>query len=510
MKNILKRLAVLLLVLTIVFSMTSCEIVFEILDILLSEDYFEEETREVEILADENRVIDPENPYSSLHSGYNFIPASNDGYVWKVKSYYDIDRAFDYAVANLLESVTIDFGSLIYGYSDVPDFFKNAYLKNDNKEMEHVNRYNYSYEGSVATFSFEYDVDTASFGTSQTKENTYENYRNGNMLLRDAADGEATRSENFDNFAINKNNNGEMAVYNSESLWWALEHNYLPVFPAKNTKAEAFYEKAKSILRKIINDDMTDYEKTLAIFEYLVDVVAYDYDAYEEIEDGDTNNVCFFLEGVFEYNRAVCDGKSKAFVMLCRMEGIECLRDFGESTSGGAGHAWNYVKIDGVWYMVDTTAGDAGVIFAEDGAKAEIVDYSYFLCAVNTYKPGYTRGKTYIYSGIWDSTLKGNNNNASIASQYYNRCDLDKYNDFYINSYDELDYIVDGLVALIDVEDDVKYTLKFDPGVTVTLSNVHTYINEALDGDDLDFAVYNYTESGYFLIIFTEKEVKSR
>ena len=506
MKKILKRLSVLLLVLTMVFSMTSCEIVFEILDVLLGDDYLDEEPREVEVLADENRVIDPENPYSSLHSGYNIIPASGDGYIWEVESCYEIDRVFDYAIANLLESVTIDFGSLVYGYSDASDFFKNAYLKNAKKEMEHINRYNYSYEGSIATFNFEYDTDTASFRTPISEENTYENYINGNMLLRDAADGEATRASDFDDFPINKSNDGEMAVYNSESLWWALEHNYLPVFPVKNTKAEAFYNEAKSILRKIINDDMTDYEKTLDIFEYLVDMVAYDYDAYAEIASGDTNNACFFLEGVFEYKRAVCDGKSKAFVMLCRMEGIECLRDFGESTDGGAGHAWNYVKIDGVWYMVDTTAADAGVTFSDGGAKAEIMDYSYFLCAVNTYKKGYTHGKVYTYSGIWDSTLKGNNNNASIAGQYYEKCDLDKYNDFYINSYNELDYIVDGLVASVDGSEGVKYTLKFDPGVTVTLSNIHAYINDALDGAELDFTVYNYTESGYFLIVFTEKE----
>jgi hypothetical protein len=113
-KKILKRLSVLLLVLTMVFSMTSCEIVFEILDVLLGDDYLNEESREVEILPDENRVIDPENPYSSLHSGYNIIPASGDGYIWEVESCYEIDRVFDYAIANLLESVTIDFGSLVY------------------------------------------------------------------------------------------------------------------------------------------------------------------------------------------------------------------------------------------------------------------------------------------------------------------------------------------------------------------------------------------------------------
>ena len=60
------------------------------------------------------------------------------------------------------------------------------------------------------------------------------------MLVRDNLDGGVTRSIGFDDFAINKDNVGEMEVYNSEGLWWALEHNYLPVFPVKNTKAEPF------------------------------------------------------------------------------------------------------------------------------------------------------------------------------------------------------------------------------------------------------------------------------
>ncbi len=504
MKNTLKRLLVLLLTVVMVFSMTSCDIIFEILDAFLQDGgEGETEERAVEVLPDENRVNTPQNPYSGLHSGYNVVPASPDGYIWEVESYYEIDRVFDYAIANLLSEITIDFGSMIYGYAGLGDFFKNGYLANTNRELEHITGYEYTYEGSVATFELKYDNETASYNLPKTAEHTYQNYKNGNMLIRDAKDGEATRSADFDDFAINKNNAGEMAVYNSESLWWALEHNYLPTFPAKNTKAEAFYEEAKDILRRIINDDMTDYEKTLAIFEYIVDSVDYDYDAYAAIDSGDTaNNVCYFLEGVFEYNRAVCDGKSKAFVLLCRIEGIECLRDFGASLTGGAGHAWNYVKINGTWYMVDTTAGDAGVSFDGGKAKAEVVDYAYFLCAVNTYKQGYSTDKVYDYSGIWDSTLKNNNNNASMADSYYDKCDLGSDLDFKIDSYSELDTLVDTMLDDALELDSPAYTLKFDPASAVTGKNVHSSIEDAIDHESVEFTVYNYTDEGYYLVVF--------
>ena len=500
MKKIFAKLFILILTLTMLFSMTSCDIVLGLLDVLLGEEYEELNKREVEVLPDKNSVKDPQNPYSSLHSGYNVIPASEDGYIWEVENCYEVDRVFDYAIANLLESVTIDFGALVSGYSDFSTFFKNVYLPNSKKELEHVEEYLWTSEGSIATFTLKYDSATASYRLPATEENTYENYKNINMLMRDYTDGKATRSADFDDFAINKHNAGEMAVYNSESLWWALEHNYLPVFPAKNTKAEAFYEEAKDILRQIINDDMTDYEKTLAIFEYLVDKVSYDYDSYKAIDVYDGNNACYFLEGVFEYNRAVCDGKSKAFVVLCRIEGIECLRDYGASPNGGAGHAWNYVKIDGTWYMVDTTAGDAAIAFNdEDKSKAEIIDYSFFLCAVNTYEKGYSKGKVYTYSGIWDSTLENNNNSASIAKKYYDRCDLGADLDFVMNSIDELENMIDSIMVIIEGKTGV-YGLKLEIVSTIELVEIR-YAMEEYTG--VEYEVYDSSEKGCYLIVFT-------
>lgn len=499
MKKIFGKLLVLVLTLVMLFSMTSCDMIFAILDAFLSEEYEDPDKREVEVLPDTNSAKDPSNPYSGLHSGYNIIPASADGYIWEVEDCYEVDRVFDYAIANLLESVTIDFSVLASEYSDFATFFKTVYLPNSKKELEHVDEYQWTTEGDVVTFTFKYDSATASYRLPATAENTYENYKNINMLMRDYADGEATRSENFDDFAIEKNNAGEMAVYNSESLWWALEHNYLPVFPAENTKAEAYYEEAKAILRQIINDDMTDYEKTLAIFEYLVDRVDYDYDSYKAIDVYDGNNTCYYLEGVFEYNRAVCDGKSKAFVVLCRIEGIECLRDYGTSPTGGAGHAWNYVKIDGTWYMVDTTAGDAGVAFNGNQSKAEVVDYSFFLCAVNTYKKGYSNGKVYTYSGIWDSTLKNNKNTSDIAKKYYDRCDLGDDLDFVMNSVSELENMIDSAMVIIDGEEGV-YSLKLEIVSSIELVEIRYAMDEYTG---VEYSVYDSSEEGCYLIVFT-------
>lgn len=516
MNNILKRLLVLILALAMVISMTSCDIVLGILDAYLGEDVDdvgpgagdEDLDTGVEILSDKNQTLSPSNPYYGLRSGYNFNTELSEDTVHVVNSYAEMDDIFDEAIANCYKTVKFDFKNMLAGFADVEDFFLNGYLPNANRELNHLAYYEYSFSTRYPTFTLIYDNETASFALPQTVKNTYKNYKNGNMLVRDYLDGEPKRSADFEDFAITKKNAGTMAVYNSESLWWALEHNYLPVFPAKNTKAEAFYEEAKSILRTIVNDDMTEYEKALAIFEYLVDMVSYDYDALDAAgSDGGPNNVCYFLEGVFEYKRAVCDGKSKAFVLLCRMEGIECVRDWGESyIAGQAGHAWNYIKIDGVWYMVDTTAGDAGINFLDLNVRAEVVDYSFFLCPVNTYKKGAGYSDTaYIYSGTWDDLLKGNNNNSNRASKYY-EVDVDANgHDFVISGYTELNYIIDTMFDATGDEIYLNYSLKFTPVGNDLKSNIFKYIDDAVDIANVDYYIYDYTDVGYYLVLFIAK-----
>jgi hypothetical protein len=183
----MKRLLTLVLVLTLAFTMTSCDIVFEILDAFLSEEDGEfgdiggtGEKVEVDVLADTGREKDPENPYSSLHSGYNFTPASGEDKIWKVESLKDIDRAFDYAIANCQATVYMDFANVLDGYKKIDDFFKNEYLPNAQKELGYITGYQYSYKGTVVLFTLKYNNNAASFILDKTDKNNYENYKNGN------------------------------------------------------------------------------------------------------------------------------------------------------------------------------------------------------------------------------------------------------------------------------------------------------------------------------------------
>jgi hypothetical protein len=132
----------------------------------------------------------------------------------------------------------------------------------------------------------------------------------------------------------------------------------LPTFPLENSKAEQIYERAKDILRSIITEDMTELERCKAIFDYVCEntVYANDYWASNNQQSGSPEQTAI---GFFDRGRTVCEGYSDAFMLLARIEGIEAYRASGHKAAGGAGHAWNYVVMDGKYYRVCTQYSDS-------------------------------------------------------------------------------------------------------------------------------------------------------
>lgn len=118
-----------------------------------------------------------------------------------------------------------------------------------------------------------------------------------------------------------------------------------------------------------ITNEMSDYDKCVAINNYLCNKLAYRNDSanvelYETLDDfqrlidkvGVTSPDTFVDTGkhALMHGAAICHGYTDAFSGIAGMLGIEV----GDVTSESMNHTWNYVDINGVRYYIDVTWND--------------------------------------------------------------------------------------------------------------------------------------------------------
>lgn len=126
-----------------------------------------------------------------------------------------------------------------------------------------------------------------------------------------------------------------------------------------------------------INPNASEYEKELAIHDYITKTTKYDKKAQLNPFANGVMDSAYNAYGVIVEKSGVCTGYSNAFQYLCYMVGINSNVVFGNA------HVWNTVQIEGEWYQVDVTWDDP---IKSDGSSGD-GNHNYFnLTSANMYK----------------------------------------------------------------------------------------------------------------------------
>ena len=111
-------------------------------------------------------------------------------------------------------------------------------------------------------------------------------------------------------------------------------------------------------LPALTDGTLGDYERELALHDWMIDWAEYDPGALSSGPIGDpipdNDNPYGFLTG----RKGICLGYASTFRLLMKLCGIECVMVQGASHAGTADHAWNLIYLDGEWYAVDPTWDD--------------------------------------------------------------------------------------------------------------------------------------------------------
>lgn len=188
------------------------------------------------------------------------------------------------------------------------------------------------------------------------------------------------RKENY-SFSIDAKETVDVTT--TEQLFMVVQYGKAPNFVGDCNVAQTVYNNCRTILNSIISNSMTDYQKVVAIYNWLTANVQYN-EVFAQLMHTNTklsdtikldSNVLMgnckynYLEGVFydsQDRSASADGFAKAFVLMCQMEGIQAIKVNG--AIGSYGHFWNKVYIATpnsnsqddttcFWYAVDIANG---------------------------------------------------------------------------------------------------------------------------------------------------------
>lgn len=236
-------------------------------------------------------------------------------------------------------------------------------------------------------------------------------------------------------------------------------------------------KKAKEILDKI-NPSGSEYEKSLAVFDYLISNTSYAHDA---IHDIDNHIEISTIEGVFLNSSAVCSGYSKAYQYLLSLAGMDAITITGtaQTPDGEGDHAWTAQVIDGEVYFTDPTWGDC----YESAADNNFVSHIYFL--MNSEEIEKTHKINSLHNFI-NSTADQNNYfvKESLYFEEYSQADI---RNAIKNSLENNENGIELKFADNEVYEKARYALFDNEAIYFILMSID-WFSGALDGEKISYS----------------------
>lgn len=149
-------------------------------------------------------------------------------------------------------------------------------------------------------------------------------------------------------------NEANMEIYDTSAIRAAWETGDESGLSEKDAEILA---RCREVLEEIVTEDMTDFEKELAVHDWIVRNGSYDQTVYSNsAHSGRTGYRDPY--GILVGGYGNCLGYSSTFQLLMDLCGVECVTVVGAAYGSREDHAWNMVRLDGEWYCVDVTWDD--------------------------------------------------------------------------------------------------------------------------------------------------------
>jgi hypothetical protein len=181
---------------------------------------------------------------------------------------------------------------------------------------------------------------------------------------------------------IERHMNEELGTISPNDFDKDLNYNYEKIDNyVINTPASA-EASIKSLAEYLVKPWKNEREKARSIFRWIAENIDYNVEDFFTGSYGNMNS-----KDLLKSRKSVCDGYSDIFQSLATEAGLESARvsgwgkgygyQPGKKFNDSSNHAWNAVKINGSWYLIDCTWG-AGYI-NEDKKYIRKFDDHYFM-----------------------------------------------------------------------------------------------------------------------------------